>query len=231
MTGLLPHPLGVETLDGPDGDPAVVRATLADIAQSNRLFGGRSAVVRGVRRLCDDHAGPLSVLDVGAGAGDIVRYLATHLSRQNRRVVPIALERHPEAARVCREGGTSAVLADGSALPIATGGVDIVIASQLLHHVDRAGGVRLVREFSRVARIGVVVADIRRALPAEVGIWLASWLLAFHPVSRKDGVMSVRRGFSAPELHDLLAAAGVSARVERRPQFRLLATWRCDAGH
>jgi SAM-dependent methyltransferase len=228
VSGLAPNPIGVEALDDHTTEPEVVRATLADIVRSNRWFGGRAAVARGVDRLSATLARPITVLDVGAGAGDIVGYLADQVARRGGRLTPIAVERHPEAARLCRARGVATVLADGGFLPMGAGSVDIVVASQLLHHLERAAAIQVARELDRVARIGVVIADLRRSATAELGIWLASYLMAFHPVSRHDGVLSVRRGFTAPELAGLLADAGVVAHVERRPQFRLLATWRSD---
>ena len=212
-------------MDGHRGDPAVVRTTLSDIARSNRWFGGRSAVERGVDALSRAAAGPLTVLDVGAGGGDIVNYVTRRMAARGVTLRPFALERHPEAARMCRERGLPAVLADGGALPFADESVDILVASQLLHHMDRQSAVHLIRELDRVARVGVVIADLRRAATAEAGIWVASWLLGFHPVSRHDGMLSVRRGFTVPEFAALLQEAGVPARIERRAQFRLVATW------
>jgi SAM-dependent methyltransferase len=228
VSPLATHPIGTEFMDGHAGDPAVVRTTLSDIARSNRWFGGRSAVARGVDALARGTSGSLSVLDVGAGGGDIVTFVARRMAMRGIALRPFALERHPEAARMCRECGLPAVLADGGALPVADRSVDIVVASQLLHHMDRQSAVRLIREMDRVARVGVVIADLRRAFAAEAGIWVASWLLGFHPVSRHDGVLSVRRGFTVTELTGLLDEAGVPARVERRARFRLLAMWRRD---
>src|SRR5690349_3850552 len=112
-------------MDGPAGDPAVVRTTLSDIARSNRWFGGRSAVTRGVDALAHGAAGPLTVLDVGAGGGDIVNHVARRMAARGVTLRPVALERHREAARMCREGGLPAVLADGGALPVADRSIDI----------------------------------------------------------------------------------------------------------
>ena len=47
----------------------------------------------------------------------------------------------------------------------------------------------------------------------------------FDPVTVADGMTSLRRGFTRPELENLLAKAGVAGRVDRRPGFRLVATW------
>jgi hypothetical protein len=72
----------------------------------------------------------------------------------------------------------------------------------------------------------VIVSDIRRSWLAAAGIWLASWPLRFHPVSRHDGVVSVLRGFTRAELGAVVAAAvGVTPRVRRHRGFRVTAAW------
>jgi hypothetical protein len=41
-------PIGVELLDDPTADPALVAASLRDIARANRWFGGAAAMRRGL---------------------------------------------------------------------------------------------------------------------------------------------------------------------------------------
>ena len=223
--------VGSEALDSPALDPAITRATLADIARANRLFGGRGAVAHGVGRLLSRLSGgggrrrAVTILDVGAGMGDIARHLERGFPRGMPAIRAVALDWHREAARLCSSSGVIAVQGEASCLPFADRSVDIVVASQLLHHFNRASSVRLVRELDRVARLGVVIADLRRARLAAAGIWLGAVVLGFHPVSRNDGVVSVRRGYAPAELAALLCEAGVFARISRRPGFRLVATW------
>jgi hypothetical protein len=77
----------------------------------------------------------------------------------------------------------------------------------------------------------VIVGDLRRSWLAAAGFWLASWPLGFHPVTRHDGVVSVLRGFTAPELEALARAAGARApAVRRRLGWRLVASWRPEPG-
>ena len=230
---LASSPIGHEVLDGPDGDPATVRATLDDIARVNVLLGGSAAAAFGLRRLLDHAAGDraLTLLDVGAGSADIALHLARRARRRGVTLQPLALERHPIAARLCRGAGVPVVLADGGLLPLADGGVDVVLASQLLHHLERGSAIVLLRELARVARVGVIVADLRRHSVAAAGIWLASYLLRLHRVTRHDGVTSVRRGFTSGELTALLRAAGLAAEVRARPGYRLVAVWRRQHAH
>jgi hypothetical protein len=76
--------------------------------------------------------------------------------------------------------------------------------------------------------VGVVVADLRRGLLAPLAFRVGSTALGFDPVTKADGITSIRRGYTAGELRDLLLAAGVRARVARRPGYRLVATWRTE---
>jgi ubiquinone/menaquinone biosynthesis C-methylase UbiE len=116
--------------------------------------------------------------------------------------------------------------ADARRLPIADRAFDIVLCSQLLHHFRGDEGAVLLRELDRVARRRVIISDLRRSWLAAAGIWLASWPLRFHPVSRHDGVVSVLRGFTLDELSTVVrAAVGVAPRVRRYRGFRVTASW------
>ena len=116
--------------------------------------------------------------------------------------------------------------ADALALPFADRSVDFVTCSQLLHHFDDAAALALLRELHRVARRRVIVSELRRSWAAAAGIWLASYPLRFHPVSRHDGVVSVFRGFRREELRALVrAAVARDAEVRDRLGFRTTAAW------
>jgi hypothetical protein len=76
-----------------------------------------------------------------------------------------------------------------------------------------------------VARIAVILADLRRA-PLAAAAWrVATPWLGFDPDTVRDGETSLRRGFSAADLGAILAAAGIRAPVHRRPGARLVAVW------
>lgn len=230
MIALAPSPLGAEALDRTNCPVDVARATLADIAVANRLFGGRSAAWFGLRQLLPtNRPGPWTVLDAGAGMGDVTRFVKRRAARRGIELRAVALDRLGIAARLARASGLRSVVADAGALPIADRSVDVVLACQFLHHFDRASAAALIRRFTKVARLGVVIADLRRSRIAAAGIWCAALALGFHPVSRRDGVLSIKRGFTTDELTALLRSVGVAAVVHRRPGFRVVAAIPTDA--
>ena len=118
------------------------------------------------------------------------------------------------------------VCADARALPFRDRSVDVAMCSQFLHHFEDGDAEHVVRELDRVARRAVIIADLRRSWIAAAGFWLVSFPMRFHPVTRHDGVVSVMRGFTAPELRRIVqAATGATATVSRYPGFRLTARW------
>ncbi|MBX9928683.1 MAG: methyltransferase domain-containing protein [Gemmatimonadaceae bacterium] len=217
---------GVELLDAPDADPALAARSLRDVARANTLFGGTAAVRAALRPLWPQLAPRARLLDVGAGRGDILEALQRDGARSGITVEALALEHTAPLARAIAQRTTSrALCGDGHALPFADRSVDLIVLSQLLHHFadDEARG--LVRECLRVARVGVVIGDLRRSWFAAAGLWLASFPLGFHPVSRHDGVVSVLRGYRRAELRALLRPLGDGPLdVRDRPGFRVTAT-------
>jgi hypothetical protein len=100
------------------------------------------------------------------------------------------------------------------------------MCSQVLHHFAGTDALELLREMNRVARVRVIVSDLRRSWIAAAGLWLASFPLRFHAVSRHDGVVSVMRGFTPDELGDTVRqAVARKTVVHRRRAFRVTASW------
>jgi len=213
--------IGTELLDDPRADPELVGRELRDIARLNALFGGTRAVVRELEPFFErGKRQAWTLLDVGTGLGDIPRAAAAAARRHGITLRLVGIELNRTAARLAQgaddgRGAPLAVaLADGAALPLGPRSVDVVVASQVLHHVPRAVAVRCIAGFDRVARRAVVLADLRRSRVAMAG-----------RVTRHDAVVSLERGYAKGEFDEMLRDAGVRAVARYRPGCRIVASW------
>jgi 2-polyprenyl-3-methyl-5-hydroxy-6-metoxy-1,4-benzoquinol methylase len=228
MTGLSITSMGEELLDDPRADPAIVAESLRNIARANRWFGGASAVRFGLDLTLRDvpPRADLSLLDLGTGLGDLPGVAVRWGARRGVRITPVGIELNRAAAALAKSTGLATAVACAGMPPIREKSVDVVLLSQVAHHLTSDSVVRLFRACDRLARRAVIVADLRRHALAVPSFQLGARLLGFDRVTLADGVTSIRRGFSRRKLLHLMAQAGVSGRVDQRPGFRLVATWR-----
>jgi len=222
-----PRRRGIEYLDEPGVDPKLVRRSLADVALASTLVGGTRAVLLEIGEVLPDLRPGATLLDVGSGVGDIAAR-ARELAREHGvELSLVSIDMAETLAIASRARTGNAVRGDATALPFADRSVDVVMCSQTLHHFDDATAARVLRELDRVARVRVIVADLRRSWLAAAGLWMASFALGFHPVSRHDGVVSIMRGYAGDELRRLVTASiGRAPDVRHRMGWRVTATWR-----
>lgn len=192
-----------ELLDSGELDQVEVEANLADLARLNRLPGGVDASMRAAGRL-----GGTTVLDVGAGAGDVPIAFAARGWRTT------AVEPNPQVLAVLRSTVAAhplidVVVADASSLPFADAAFDVVHSSLLLHHLDPDAAVAALAEMRRVARRGVVTNDLHRGMWPFVATATTVLALGRSRVTRADGITSARRAHSLAELDTLHAEAGL----------------------
>ena len=218
---------GTEILDGEGLDPRVVRRSMTDVARANALFGGASALLAELEPVLRELPARATLLDVGTGLGDIPARATRAAKAHEVALTTIGVDLAFALASASSANVDASVCADALRLPFPNRSVDVVTCSQVLHHFPGRDGSALLREMSRVARVRVVVSDLRRSYAAAAGLWAASFPLLFHPVSRHDGVVSVMRGFTPDELKDLVErAVGADVRVARRFAFRVTTSWR-----
>lgn len=208
--------LAPELLDGPLPDPDVLRDNLRDLGRVNRWLGGAALSARAVDHLVPD-PGPVELLDVGTGAGDIPLALLARAERGGRELRITGIDTRPEIVRVAvqrdprltADHRLTVRVADGRSLPYPDRSFDIVHASLLTHHLAPDEVVALLAEMRRVARVGIVVNDLLRSRLGWVGAWLLTRLATRNRYTRHDAPLSVRRAFTASELEALVAGAGL----------------------
>ena len=197
-------------------------AALRDLEFLNRVTFGYWPTLRWLDRLATrTGATRFSVLDVGAGGGDMLRSIARWGAARGITLELTGLDRSPAAATAAHRAGTPGawLVADLFDLP-ADASYDVGISALFAHHLADADLVRFLRWMDRHARIGWLINDIHRhAVPWAV-LWAGTRLLRLDPMVVHDSTISVARAFTRADWQCLAAKAGVDARIAWRFPFR-----------
>jgi ubiquinone/menaquinone biosynthesis C-methylase UbiE len=176
---------------------------LRELKVINRFLGGdhvsRVGIARLTRTLPKDF--PLRILDCGAGGSNIAGVLRS----LDRAVDVTALDLNLRACQYSTLHFPSLNVVNGSAfrLPFRDRSFDIVHASLFCHHFSTKDLRLLLSEWSRVARIGIVINDLQRSTIAFLAISFLTRVFSHSIMVKNDAPISVRRGFLKKELSEI----------------------------
>ena len=215
-----------EEMDGPGVSPAEYARALADLARVNRVTLTHRPVLVWLDRATAGlmQGAAVSVLDVASGPGDLLRAIHRWGRARGFQLSLCGLDLNPRSAVEA-----AAATPVGMAITWRTGDVfadapsprpDFIVSSQFAHHLDDAGVVAFVRWLDRFAGRGWLIADLQRHLIAYYGFPLIARAFGWHDIVRRDGMISIARGFRRAEWQASLDAARVGADITWTVPFR-----------
>ena len=221
----------LEHLDTGDYTAEEYQGCIVELQRVNRWLGDATTLRQTLLRDIDQSgAKEFSILDVGAGSGELLRVTADWAHRSNRSAHLVGLELNPMSAKAIAEESPqfesiTAVRADAFHLPFKDQQFDYTINSLFMHHFTETQVVALLREMVRVARRAIYVIDLHRHPIAYYFYTTIGRLMLHNRLLREDGALSIRRSFKPHELLALAHQAGLTnARVERHFPYRLVLT-------
>jgi ubiquinone/menaquinone biosynthesis C-methylase UbiE len=219
----------LENIDKGTYTPAEYEGCIVELQRVNKWLGDAKAL-RGslIKEIERQNLRSFSVLDVGAGSGELLRVVAAWAGETDRTPSLVGLELNPRSAQAILEESTefpeiSSVQSSGLELPFPDASIDYVMSSLTLHHFDDDGAVNLLREMGRVARRGIFVIDLHRNPTAYFFYTTLGHLFLHNRLIREDGALSILKSFTPDELEKLGQQAGLkNAAVEKHFPSRLV---------
>ena len=219
----------LENIDKGTYTSAEYEGCLVELQRVNRWLGDAKAL-RGslLKEIERRDLRSFSILDVGAGSGELLRVVAQWSRETERTAVLLGLELNERSAQAIRDEShgypeISSVRGSGLGLPFPDAAIDYVICSLTLHHFDDEGAVNLLREMGRVARRGIFVIDLHRNPTAYFFYTTLGHIILHNRLLREDGALSILKSFTPVELEKIGQQAGLqNVTVEKHFPSRLV---------
>ncbi len=213
-----------ELMDADDLDADTYAAVVHDLARVNTLTLARRPTMNFLDRIAPQ-PGPIRILDVGYGDGDMLRAIARWARKRDRRVELVGIDLNPRSAPAA-QGSTPADMAvdyrTGDYADLAGEEWDVILSSLVAHHMTHDQLVDFLRFMDREAARGWLINDLHRHGFAWMGFPLLARLMRWHPIVRHDGQLSIARSYRPAEWRPILTEAGITgAHVARIFPFRL----------
>jgi 2-polyprenyl-3-methyl-5-hydroxy-6-metoxy-1,4-benzoquinol methylase len=188
-----------------EGD--VLREALDKIAKINKLLGGNSLTLNGVKKLIltVPKSRIITIVDVGCGNGDMLRVLSNYGKENNYSFNLIGIDANAftiNHAKKLSESYSNITFKcedifeyDFSQLKC-----DIILCTLTLHHFKNPEIESFLTTFYANSKLGIVINDLHRSWHAYRLFQMICFLFQLNSMSREDGLTSILRGFKKEEL-------------------------------
>lgn len=221
----------LELIDTGDYTPEEYEGCLIELRRINRFLGDTRALKKSFleSEIQRNFSGGFSVLDIGAGSGELLREIAKFAREKKRPAHLVGLELNARSARAILEESKDFITevfslrGDAFSLPFENSSFDYAICSLFTHHFTDENVVKILREMKRVARRKIFVIDLHRHALAYFLYTTIGRVFLYNRLVRHDGALSILRSFRPDELKNLaLAAKFENVSVRRYFPFRLV---------
>jgi SAM-dependent methyltransferase len=216
-----------ELLDTDSGSPEEVMASIRDLVNINRWFGGISSGVAMLEKVAAKvNRSRLSVLEVASGSGEVSRLVAERLAKKGIELEVTLMDR----VRSHLGNHFSRVTGDAVAIPFRDNSFDVVSCNLFAHHLSAPQLLQFAREGVRVSRAALLINDVVRN-PLHLMMVYAGLPLFRSRLTWHDAPASVRQAYTVAEMRDMLRSVpNVSLNISPHYLFRMnLQLWKLHA--
>lgn len=184
-----------------------LQEALDKIAKINQLLGGNKLTLQGIKILIKDldKNKEYTIVDIGCGNGDMLRYIANFGNENNYKFNLIGIDANaftinhaenlsnhfPNISYKCED------IFDKKFSQLE---YDIVLCTLTLHHFKDDEILDLVKLFYKNSTIGIIINDLHRSKVAYRLFQAVCGVFNLNSMTREDGLVSILRGFKKEEL-------------------------------
>lgn len=198
-----------ELLDAPNIPKELLFKNLRELDVVNRLLGGHTITLFGIKKLVTDKNKIYRIVDIGCGGGDAMKQIAKWAKANKFKVELIGVDMNADAIQFMKEeckefSNITGIVNDYRDYLKSNTDVDIVHCSLFCHHLKDDELIELFQYMNQYAKVGFIINDLQRHWFAYYSIKFLTRLLNGSTLVKNDAPLSVLRGFRKEELNTLL---------------------------
>lgn len=178
---------------------------LKELKIINNYLGGVSTTVSALKYFTRDKLISLKIIDVGSGSSD--NLIIAKNTYPNLQI--ISVDKNISVFNYSKNS-LQKINSDAYHLPFKDECCDIVHIALFLHHFNEDQIKKLLNEFLRICKKGIIINDLQRSLLALAGIKLLTILFSKSVLVKNDAPVSVKRSFNKSEIINFLRKSGIS---------------------
>ncbi len=205
-----------ELMDDLESGGEVITQTLKELDVVNRLLGGNSISIQGLKTLLHNPSKRVyTIVDLGCGGGDILILMAKWAKKNNIALQLIGIDANPNIVAYAKERCKAYPEITFQSVNIFSDvfkqqQFDIVHASLFTHHFTNEQLVELFSTIRQQTKIGFIINDLHRHWLAYYAIKILTRFLSKSVMVRHDAAVSVARSFKKKEWLPIFAQSGIT---------------------
>ena len=168
-------------------------------------MGGVSTTVSALKYFTRDKLLSIKIIDVGSGSSD--NLIIAKNTYPNLQI--LSVDKNISVLNYSKNS-LQKINSDAYHLPFKDECCDIVHIALFLHHFNEDQIEKLLNEFLRICKKGIIINDLQRSLLALAGIKLLTVLFSKSILVKNDAPVSVKRSFNKSEIINFLRKSGIS---------------------
>jgi 2-polyprenyl-3-methyl-5-hydroxy-6-metoxy-1,4-benzoquinol methylase len=199
----------VEIMDDFDLQGKELDKTLRDLDNINKWLGGNKITLKGVKTIVENHpkTKEIHIADVGCGNGAVLREIASWGRKNGYKLKLTGIDANTYAIEIGEK--MSSGFQEIAFLPLDIFSekfknfrCDIMLCTLTLHHFKNQKIIELLNLFNHQSRLGVLINDLHRSKLAYRLFQAFCMVFINNEIAKKDGLISILRGFKKEELQD-----------------------------
>lgn len=209
-----------ELIDDLELDNDALRQNLEELAVINKYLGGNQVTISGLKKLTSnsnsliiDNQIPITIADLGCGGGDMLMVMADWAKKKGINTQFIGIDANDFMISFAKERthnyqNINYLHQNIFSEEFQKNRFDIVTMTLFCHHFEDEALIKILQQFRKQTRLGVVINDIHRHWFAYHSIaWITKLFLKSYLV-KNDAKLSVWRAFRKKDLENIIQKAG-----------------------